>query len=97
MRKKQKLRRPGSAKRDILYVAPDAFKPSAEWPIRDVLTLKTVGRAQMLVFDSAFRARAGLRAGDRVDVTILPGGIMVLIPLRPGPGSAKRIRRSARK
>jgi antitoxin component of MazEF toxin-antitoxin module len=42
-----------------------------------------IGNSQAIVFDAAFMDLAGLKVGDRVDVTVVPdNGAIILLPLR---------------
>jgi len=41
-----------------------------------------VGNSQGLILDSALMELTGLRVGDQVDVTVAPGGSVVLTPIR---------------
>ena len=41
-----------------------------------------VGNSQGLILDSALMDLTGLRVGDQVDVTVAPGGTVVLTPIR---------------
>ncbi|MBI2295924.1 MAG: hypothetical protein HYU76_07835 [Betaproteobacteria bacterium] len=44
-----------------------------------------VGNSQGLILDSVLMDLTGLRVGDQVDVTVAPGGAIVLIPIRKAP------------
>lgn len=41
-----------------------------------------VGNSQGLILDTALMELTGLRVGDQVDVTVAPGGTVVLTPIR---------------
>lgn len=41
-----------------------------------------VGNSQGLILDSALVDLTGLRVGDQVDVTVAPGGAVILTPIR---------------
>ena len=41
-----------------------------------------VGNSQGLILDSALMDLTGLRVGDQVDVTVAPGGTVVITPIR---------------
>jgi antitoxin component of MazEF toxin-antitoxin module len=44
-----------------------------------------VGNSQGLILDGALMDLTGLRVGDQVDVTVAPGGSIVLTPIRKAP------------
>jgi len=44
--------------------------------------ISKVGNSQGLILDSAFMDLTGLRVGDEVDVTVAPGGTVILTPIR---------------
>lgn len=44
-----------------------------------------VGNSQGLILDSALMDLTGLRVGDQVDVTVAPGGAIVVTPIRNAP------------
>jgi antitoxin component of MazEF toxin-antitoxin module len=48
-------------------------------------TIAKVGNSQGLIFDAAIMDLTGLRLGDQVDVSIAPGGAIILMPIRKGP------------
>ena len=41
-----------------------------------------VGNSQGLILDSALMDLTGLRVGDQVDISLAPGGAIVLTPIR---------------
>ena len=41
-----------------------------------------VGNSQGLILDNALMELTGLRVGDQVDVTVAPGGTVVITPIR---------------
>jgi antitoxin component of MazEF toxin-antitoxin module len=45
-------------------------------------TIKRIGRAYGIPFDAPLRAFTGLQAGDRVEVVVRAGGVMVLTPVK---------------
>jgi antitoxin component of MazEF toxin-antitoxin module len=45
-------------------------------------TLSKVGNSHGLIFDTALRELTGLKAGDRVNVTVHEGGAIVITPMR---------------
>ena len=47
-----------------------------------VKTITKVGNSQGLIFDAALMDLTGLRVGDQVDVSVAPGGTIVVTPLR---------------
>ncbi|ROH87793.1 hypothetical protein ED208_13845 [Stagnimonas aquatica] len=48
-------------------------------------TISKIGNSQGLIFDSALLDLAGLRVGDQVNITVSPGGSMVITPIRKAP------------
>jgi antitoxin component of MazEF toxin-antitoxin module len=44
-----------------------------------------VGNSQGLILDNALMDLTGLRVGDQVDVTVAPGGAVILTPIRKAP------------
>ena len=48
-------------------------------------TITKVGNSQGIIFDTALMDLAHLKVGDKVNVTVHPGGAIVLTPLRSGP------------
>ena len=48
-------------------------------------TISKVGNSQGLIFDTALMDLARLKVGDQVNVTVHPGGSIVLTPIHPGP------------
>jgi antitoxin component of MazEF toxin-antitoxin module len=68
-----------------------------------IKTISKVGNSQGLIFDAALMELAGLAAGDKVNVTVHPGGSIVLTPIRQligadeaGNSSKKLIERNSR-
>jgi len=50
-----------------------------------VVMLKTIGKignSQGFILDAALRELTGLKAGDRVNVTVHEGGVIVITPMR---------------
>jgi antitoxin component of MazEF toxin-antitoxin module len=47
-----------------------------------VKTITKVGNSQGLILDAALMDLTGLRVGDQVDVSVAPGGAIVVTPLR---------------
>ena len=48
-------------------------------------TISKIGNSQGLIFDAALLDMAGLKLGDQVNVTVAPGGSMVITPIRSAP------------
>jgi antitoxin component of MazEF toxin-antitoxin module len=48
-----------------------------------VKTISRIGDAPGLVFDAALLEMTGLKAGDPVNVSVLPDGAISLVPVRP--------------
>jgi antitoxin component of MazEF toxin-antitoxin module len=44
--------------------------------------ISKIGNSRGLILDSALMDLTGLRVGDQVDVTVVPGGSVVLTPIR---------------
>ena len=44
--------------------------------------ISKIGNSRGLILDSALMVLTGLRVGDQVDVTVAPGGTVVLTPIR---------------
>ena len=65
-------------------------------------TITKVGNSQGLILDATLMDLTGLRAGDQVDVSVAPGGSIILTPIRkaadPGEVSAaiKRVMKDYR-
>jgi len=51
-------------------------------------TISKIGNSQGLIFDAALLDMAGLKLGDQVNVTVAPGGSMVITPIRSAPPMA---------
>jgi antitoxin component of MazEF toxin-antitoxin module len=53
-------------------------------------TITKVGNSQGIIFDAALMDLARLKVGDQVNVTVHPGGSIVLTPVHPviGPDTA---------
>lgn len=47
-----------------------------------VKTITKVGNSQGLIFDAALMDLTGLRVGDQVDVSVAPGGTILVTPIR---------------
>jgi len=45
-------------------------------------TITKVGNSQGLILDAALMDLTGLRLGDQVDVSVAPGGTIILTPIR---------------
>jgi len=45
-------------------------------------TITKVGNSQGLILDTALMDLTGLRVGDQVNVSVAPGGAIVVIPIR---------------
>ncbi len=50
-------------------------------------TITKVGNSQGLILDTALMDLTGLRVGDQVDVSVAPGGTVMLTPIRKGPSA----------
>jgi antitoxin component of MazEF toxin-antitoxin module len=48
-----------------------------------VKTIVRIGNSHALIFDAVLRDLTGLKAGDKVNVTVREGGTIVLPPMRP--------------
>lgn len=48
-------------------------------------SISKIGNSQGLIFDSALLDLAGLKTGDQVNITVSPGGSMVITPIRRAP------------
>ena len=59
-------------------------------------TIGKVGNSQGLIFDAALRELSGLKAGDRVNVTVHEGGAIVITPMTPVVDAAEARKRAAR-
>jgi antitoxin component of MazEF toxin-antitoxin module len=46
-------------------------------------TITKVGNSQGIIFDTALMELAHLKVGDKVSVTVHPGGSIVLTPIHP--------------
>jgi len=55
-------------------------------------TITKVGNSQGIIFDTALMELARVKVGDKVNVTVHPGGSIVLTPIQPviGPDTASR-------
>lgn len=58
-------------------------------------TITKVGNSQGLIFDSTLRELTGLKAGDKVNVTVHEGGGIMIMPLKPTV-AAEEARKSAK-
>ena len=47
-------------------------------------TITKVGNSQGLILDAALMDLTGLRLGDQVDVSVAPGGTIIVTPIRKG-------------
>jgi antitoxin component of MazEF toxin-antitoxin module len=61
-----------------------------------VKTLSKIGNSQGLIFDTALMELCGLKTGDQVNITVAPGGSMVITPIRNTP-PAKDVSTAIRK
>ena len=52
-------------------------------------TISKVGNSQGLILDAALMDLTGLRVGDQVDVSVAPGGAIILTPIRKAPAAAQ--------
>lgn len=48
-------------------------------------TISKIGNSQGLIFDAALLDMAGLKVGDQVNITVAPGGSVVITPIRSAP------------
>lgn len=48
-----------------------------------IKTITKIGNSQGITFDSALMDLAGLKVGDRVNVTVHESGVVNLTPIRP--------------
>jgi antitoxin component of MazEF toxin-antitoxin module len=57
-----------------------------------IKTITKVGNSQGIIFDTALMDLARVKVGDKVNVTVHPGGSIVLTPIQPviGPDTAAR-------
>jgi antitoxin component of MazEF toxin-antitoxin module len=63
-------------------------------------TITRIGNSQGIIFDAALLDLARVKVGDQVNVTVHPGGAIVLTPINPAIDSqaaAKSARRLIRK
>jgi antitoxin component of MazEF toxin-antitoxin module len=53
-------------------------------------TISKIGNSQGIIFDAALMDLARVKVGDQLNVTVHPGGSIVLTPLHPAidPGAA---------
>jgi antitoxin component of MazEF toxin-antitoxin module len=61
-----------------------------------IKTITKVGNSQGLIFDTALMELTGLKPGDQVNVTIHPGGSVMVTPVKPAV-VASEARASAKK
>jgi antitoxin component of MazEF toxin-antitoxin module len=54
-----------------------------------VKTITKVGNSHGLIFDATLRELTGLKPGDQVDVSVAPGGTIVVTPIRKALPAAK--------
>jgi len=47
-----------------------------------IKTITKVGNSQGLIFDTALMELTGLKTGDQVNITVAPGGSVVVTPIR---------------
>jgi len=52
-------------------------------------TISKVGNSQGLILDAAIMDLTGLRVGDQVNVSVAPGGAIILTPIRKAPPAAE--------
>ena len=55
-------------------------------------TITRIGNSQGLIFDAALLELAGLKAGDKLNVTVHEGGTITLTPMRPRISAAEAAR-----
>jgi antitoxin component of MazEF toxin-antitoxin module len=63
-------------------------------------TISKIGNSQGIIFDTALMDLARVRVGDKVNVTVHPGGSIVLTPIHPVIGreaAAKAAKRLIKK
>jgi antitoxin component of MazEF toxin-antitoxin module len=55
-------------------------------------TISKIGNSQGIIFDTALMDLARVKVGDQVNVTVHPGGSIVLTPIHPaiGPEAAAK-------
>jgi antitoxin component of MazEF toxin-antitoxin module len=58
-------------------------------------TITKVGNSQGIIFDNALMELARVKVGDKVNITVHPGGSIVLTPIHPviDPGTAASMAR----
>jgi antitoxin component of MazEF toxin-antitoxin module len=71
-------RQPRLAILAVIHSFTHGFLPEAVM----IKRISKVGNSQGLILDSAFMDLTGLRVGDEVDVTVAPGGTVILTPIR---------------
>jgi antitoxin component of MazEF toxin-antitoxin module len=54
--------------------------------------IKRIGKSYGILFDAPLRAFTGLQAGNRVDIVVRAGGVMVLTPVKVTKRGKKRRR-----
>jgi antitoxin component of MazEF toxin-antitoxin module len=62
-------------------------------------TISKVGNSQGLILDAALMDLTGLRVGDQVNVSVAPGGTIILTPIRKAPPAVEvtaAVRRTVR-
>ena len=52
-------------------------------------TISKVGNSQGLILDATIMDLTGLRVGDQVNVSVAPGGAIILTPIRKAPPPAE--------
>src|SRR5690349_17930548 len=63
-------------------------------------TITKVGNSQGIIFDTALMDLARIKVGDKVNITVHPGGSIVLTPIQPvieAGAAAKRARHLIKK
>jgi antitoxin component of MazEF toxin-antitoxin module len=61
-----------------------------------IKTITKVGNSQGIIFDSALMDLAHVKVGDQVNVTVHPGGSIVLTPIHPSIDSDTAARTARR-
>jgi Growth regulator len=61
-----------------------------------IKTITKVGNSQGIIFDSALMDLARVKVGDQVNVTVHPGGSIVLTPIHPSIDSGTAARTARR-
>ena len=59
-------------------------------------TITKVGNSQGIIFDAALMDLARVKVGDQVNITVHPGGSIVLTPINPAIDSQTAAKRAKR-